>query len=42
MLSYVSFSNVTVADLGLSAASELGVTESDLILPLDDLSDVRT
>ena len=33
--SYVSFSNVTVADLGLSGASEAGVTEREVILPLD-------
>jgi hypothetical protein len=32
--SYVSFSKVTVADFGASAASDEGVTESDVIFPL--------
>ena len=31
---YVSFSNVTVALCGLSAASDVGVTEREVILPL--------
>ncbi len=31
---YVSFSNVTVADFGASAASDNGVTERDVIFPL--------
>lgn len=31
---YVSFSNVTVALCGLSAASELGVTDNEVIFPL--------
>ena len=31
---YVSFSNVTVADFGASAASDDGVTERDVIFPL--------
>ena len=35
---YVSFSKVTVADLELSAPSEVGVTESDVILPLTNTS----
>lgn len=33
---YVSFSKVTVADCGASAASDEGVTEREVILPLTD------
>lgn len=32
---YVSFSNVTVADLGLSAVEDSGVTEREVIFPLE-------
>ena len=34
ILTYVSFSKVTVADFGLSGASEAGVTDKEVILPL--------
>ena len=33
---YVSFSKVTVADFAASAASDEGVTEREVILPLVD------
>ena len=35
---HVSFSNVTDADLGASAASEDGVTEREVIFPLRRMS----
>ena len=35
---YVSFSNVTAADCGASAASDEGVTDREVILPLVDVS----
>jgi hypothetical protein len=35
---YVSFSKVTAADFGASAASDEGVTEREVILPLMDVS----
>jgi hypothetical protein len=35
---YVSFSNVTAADFGASAASDEGVTDREVILPLMDVS----
>lgn len=33
-VTHVSFSKVTVADFGLSAASEVGVTDREVIFPL--------
>lgn len=38
--SYVSFSKVTVADLGELGASEVGVTEREVIFPLISKSSV--
>ena len=35
---YVSFSKVTAADFGASAASDEGVTDREVILPLVDVS----
>jgi hypothetical protein len=35
---YVSFSKVTAADFAASAASDEGVTEREVILPLMDVS----
>jgi len=38
---YVSFSKVTVADLGLSGESEVGVTEREVIFPLKTCEPLR-
>ncbi len=38
---YVSFSKVTVALCGLDAASETGVTDSEVIFPLDEGLDLE-
>jgi hypothetical protein len=40
-LAHVSFSKVTVALFGLSAASDAGVTEREVIFPLPKVRNIR-